>query len=354
MNSSPNPNSNPKENCTINDVDKTGDIIIDSIINVNNKNQDKTNKKNNQLSLLLKIVFVLFLLIILYFVFVSKSTHRNNTTRLIAHGGHIKNYFYHYPKLKNEDKLSKEWKNVIYSNTNKNTYNLNYLYINPKENNHFNNDDHNKKNNIFVICHGSTWPLEYCYKEYKNISEKYNSILISLEYPGFSEHDSRKTTEQSILYDYPKELAWLIETHLKLNWSDVMLFGQCFGAVPALQLASSPNIKLKLKSLCLTKPFTSWHNVLKSAFFKYPFTQMMPNVLNIFDTTQRKNLKSIKCNVYCIQGKNDKICSLENTNKLISEISNANSTLLLIVPNTGHELSIDSALRLLHEHFSSD
>lgn len=218
--------------------------------------------------------------------------------------------------------------------------------INRNTNSAINNGYANVKH--LVILHGSTWSLEYCYHEYKEIADQYNVDIISLEYPGFGERyklNNDKTTEHNMLETYPQEVIFLIE-YLQLKWENIAIVAQCLGAPIGIKLASNQQISKRLHSLCLTKPFTSWHNVLKETIIFSPFLYISSNVFKCENTPY---LEDIYCHFYCVQGEKDGLCGVEKTRKLVKDIRNCKSSLFIIVPDVGHDLVMPYCIKLIRD-----
>jgi hypothetical protein len=201
----------------------------------------------------------------------------------------------------------------------------------------------------FVVLHGSSWPLEYCYDEYKQISDSLGVDIVSLEYPGFGKRKGIRTTEQTMLVDYPQEVMYLVEAHLGLSWNNVVIVAQCFGVVVGLRIASHSRVQNQLHSLVLTKPFTSWHNVMSHSKWLRHFVPVCANVFNCFKQPPEV-LLGILCSVYCVHGVLDNLCAENKARDLLLSMTKSRSCTFLSVSEVGHELPICDAITLLQQN----
>jgi pimeloyl-ACP methyl ester carboxylesterase len=193
-----------------------------------------------------------------------------------------------------------------------------------------------------IICHGAAFENEYCYEEWKNISEEYDISVICVEYPGFGQRSNEILTEDKLLNQYPNEIVDLVENHLCIPWTRVFILGQCLGAPIAIKLASLPRINDKIRGLYLTKPFSSLHNAFQSlpSIFSKFFTNQVTNLLETSDQI----LETIKAPVKCMLGENDKICTVPMTKKLLGKMKQSSDVQFFILPNAGHWALMETML----------
>lgn len=282
---------------------------------------------------------VILFLMISFIILASETWKRDQMVRLISHAAKITEFAREMPFVAEQDKNPDEWKFFNYKEKL-----LPFVHIKKS----IDAKKHYSRPFTIVMFHGSTWPLEYCYHEYKQMSTTHDIDLVSLEYPGFGARPG-KTTENDILITYPEEVYHLIQHHLKIDWHNVILIGQCYGASAAIRLASDPRISLDLYALCLTKPLTSWHNVLDHSV---PLLKhVMPNVLV---SENSKYLEEIYCHLYIVQGEDDRICSATKAKEIFHNVSNCESAKFILVRKIGHSLSSLVCLNIIATSLLSD
>jgi hypothetical protein len=278
------------------------------------------------ITILVTIAIVILIVIFYYY------KNADAIVNLIAHGAKVTEFLRSMPYIKESEKKIEEWKYLAYRSSV-----LPYLFLSR-------HSDQQVK--YLIIMHGSTWPLEYCYNEYKEIADQHSVSIISLEYPGFGDRYNKNkdlTTEEAMLTNYIEEVIHLAE-HLQLEWENIAIVGQCFGAACAIRLAAHPKISTKLHALCLTKPFTSLHDVLQEM---WPISSLCSILPNIFESESNQHLKSIYCHFYCIQGEMDKITSAVKAEELVSKMVNCKSRHFHIVPDD-HSLLMLKCINIIH------
>jgi len=201
-----------------------------------------------------------------------------------------------------------------------------------------------------LICHGAAYELEYCFKEYEQIADMFGVSVISVEYPGFGGRQKEKLNSESLLARYPEEVKYCIESHLKIDWRQVKVLGQCLGAPIALRLVAQPGISERVPCLYLTKPWSSLHNTMISLLPR-GLHECITTVLPDLFFTDKSITSQIKCPVKCVQGTNDKICTINNTFSLLKRITHSPTREIYFLDKKGHTVLMLEMLQHMETFF---
>ena len=279
-------------------------------------------------SVTLLIVVALFIILLLLYLGVKlvRKEHifsRDRMASMCPQKLLIKGIIRQSNKLQEHEKNAQQWRHFNYPIGNS-TMAIPYVHI-VKEN----------PTDTLVICHGAAYELEYCFKEYKKISDAYNVSIVSVEYPGFGQRGHEKLTENALLKTYPQEVLYLINDHLQIDWKNISILGQCLGAPIALRIAAQPCVSKKIKHLYLTKPWSSLHTALKGVtstrLIKH-ITRLIPDLFETDETITSKIYAPVKC----VQGDADLVCQKQDTQKLLDKMTNAKTREMYLLPGDGH------------------
>lgn len=284
------------------------------------------------------LIFILVFMLSVLMVFKDNPSTKQIISQLVT-----KSLISKSIEISENQKIPAEWKNFEYR---KNLKRLPYLFIDKQDSQQYQNpslsSNRKTRGKYLVICHGAGSGNEDCYTEFKQISNQFNISLISLEYPGFGQRSDEKGSETTLMEEYPYELFDLIENELKISWSEIILLGQCLGAVPALScLAKNEYMSKELNYLILIKPLSS---ILKSGIgIVGPPAKIL--LASMYDISPY--LKHVYCPVICIQGERDEICSLKDTKLSLEKMENSKKVSLIALPGVFHNLRMLRAFTIV-------
>lgn len=196
-----------------------------------------------------------------------------------------------------------------------------------------------------VICHGAMTVLESAYVEYKMIAQRSNVRVVCLEYPGFGGRRC-ELNEDSLLKQYPKELADFLNEHLKVPWSSTILAGTCLGAVVAsASVIEFQNRGYPFKHFLLNKPLISAKEFANDTFY-------IPKCCMGEMLTLQAYIPLLKIPPVIVQGDDDDMCRYEKIEKLIPSFPKG--TRLIIIPKANHHLLITHAVETFLNLFSKN
>ena len=127
--------------------------------------------------------------------------------------------------------------------------------------------------------------------------------VIIVEYPGYSIYKDKKQEPKQIYDDSLAVLDW-VNNNLKIDKSNIFIYGRPLGTSPAIDLSSS---KIQPKALFLLSAFTSIKDIESDKFFSLL-------VEDIFVSIHYINF--VKCPVLLIHGENDYSKSYTYSQKL--------------------------------------
>lgn len=206
-----------------------------------------------------------------------------------------------------------------------------------------------------VYFHGSGLSNEYHYKDFKSVCLAINANIILIEYPGYGPRKKQgKSTEADMMDRYPKEVDYILNHVLKVDWKDTIVWASCMGTVIGLRTLWYIWKQQQLKTgkidfpaaIYLTKPFASYKH-FTTMFFSGRFSllsRMAPvDLLNILYEKPGWNhelFSMCKSPVLITTGENDWISSEKLSRMLLEKFLNSQWRRFTMIKNAGHTIRI--------------
>ncbi len=181
-----------------------------------------------------------------------------------------------------------------------------------------------------LFFHGNAGNISHRLSEARGWVKRGVSILL-FDYRGYGKSGGSIRKESDLYLDAKAAFAWL-QTEKHRNSSDVILYGESVGAVPAIQLAAEN----RFKTVILEAPFTSLREMAK---IHYGFAPGF--LLRDFEMPNAQRIQKLKSPVFILHGTADEIVPLSMGRKLFELAPKPKE--LFEVPGAGHnDLSLSA------------
>ena len=147
-----------------------------------------------------------------------------------------------------------------------------------------------------LLFHGNADNISIRLPKAKAWIERGVSVLL-VDYRGYGKSAGEIKSSADLIKDAQASLNWL-KTNKKFKPSEIVLYGESMGSVPAIELAG----KEKFKAIILEAPFTSLKDMAKLLY------GMAPDfMLKDFQMNNDEKISRLKTPVLILQGTNDEV-----------------------------------------------
>lgn len=174
-----------------------------------------------------------------------------------------------------------------------------------------------------LFFHGNAGNISHRLSEARGWVKRGVSILL-FDYRGYGKSEGSIRQERDLYLDAKAAFGWL-EKEKRRNSSDIILYGESVGAVPAVQLAAEN----RFKTVILEAPFTSLREMAKIHYGLAPGF-----LLKDFEMPNAQRIQKLKSPVFILHGAADEIVPLSMGRELFGLAPKPKE--FFEVPGAGH------------------
>ena len=159
-----------------------------------------------------------------------------------------------------------------------------------------------------LFFHGNAGNISIRLSQAKEWTERGISVLL-LDYRGFGKSEGAIKHGDDLIKDAQAALEWL-KKNKRVDISQMILFGESIGAVPAIELAS----RYKFKAIIIEAPFTSIKELAKKHY------GMAPDfMLKDFLMDNESKIGKLQTPVFILHGTEDEVVPFEMGTRLFEK-----------------------------------
>lgn len=182
---------------------------------------------------------------------------------------------------------------------------------------------------IMLYFHGNAEDVNLALELLYTVQEELQVHIVAMEYEGYGVYEGSAAAE-NVLRDC-ELLFYYVTDVVKCPPSDVVVFGRSIGSGPASHLGS----RYPIHSLILMSAFTSLRAVARGfvgSLLQYTVAERFVN---------KSLMRDVKCPVFLIHGKKDRLVSFKQAEELYRELKEAKADVVLHMPEEMDHNSFD-------------